>query len=297
MTQRLNRTLAALIFGLAAVWPQTGLANGRLVPVNFNDYSLNLHLRQADRVQATGPTAVSTGQITAAPCSALTASSPASWFATDSDGNVDTTTIVDSYPTSSTVVAPGFTYDCVPKDTEVVIIIYNQAYGTDPALVEKRTLQASPSQGLFFYALTTPDGSPLQEGKWRVAFYQGKTPLSTGEILLGGSADVDIAKQAVLQGAVVDARSGQPVVGARLFVLNPGVTVADFARDTVREDIFVQTRTDDQGQFAMWKPLERNTQYAMLIAADGYKLRGTDRLIIGDQADSPVNLEIKLAPK
>jgi hypothetical protein len=130
-----------------------------------------------------------------------------------------------------------------------------------------------------------------------VAFYQDKTPLSTGEILLGGRADVDVTTQAVLQGAVADLRSGQPVVGARIYVLNPGVTIADFTHDAKREDIYVQTRTDDQGQFALWKPLERNTQYAMLIAADGYKLRGTDRLIIGGQAPSPVTLDIKVVKR
>ena len=82
-----------------------------------------------------------------------------------------------------------------------------------------------------------------------------------------------------------------------VLVLNPGISVDEFARNTVRENVYVQTRTDDQGFFSMWKPLVRNEQYAMLIAADGYKLRGTDRLIITDEAASPVNLEIKVAPR
>ena len=301
MTQRLLRALAIFIFCMAALLPQTGLASGRPLPVEFSDYSgqanLTMRSRMAGRARQTAPAAAGTARNAAAPCDALIPSAPAAWFATDSDGNVDAATTVEAYPSGTTVLAPGFSYNCVPKDTEIVIIIYNQVFGTDPALVEKRTLQASSSEGVFFYALTTPDGSALQEGKWRVAFYQGKTPLSTGEILLGGAADVDVAKQAVLQGTVLDARSGQPVAGGMVLVLNPGISVDEFARNTVRENVYVQTRTDDQGFFSMWKPLVRNEQYAMLIAADGYKLRGTDRLIITDEAASPVNLEIKVAPR
>jgi hypothetical protein len=230
-------------------------------------------------------------------CEKLTADVPALWFSTDSDGNVDTDTTVKDYPADTTVIAPGFRYPCAPENTEVVVIIYNQAYGSDPALVDKRELQASPTPDVFYYALTTPDGSPLQEGSWRVAFYVGKSVLTAGEILLGGAASLDTAKQVVVQGTVTDLRTGQPVWQARIFVLNPGVSLQEFARNTRREDIFVQTRADAQGRFSLWKPLDRNVQYAMLIAADGYKLRGTDRLIIGDQAASPVNLDIKLVKR
>jgi hypothetical protein len=307
MRQRIIQATAAFALVLVTALPgaNPGLAHNQSLDVEFSDLNTaNTALalpvpapHVAARPQSTALKSPGTAQPAAATCTKLTASSPASWFATDSDGNVDTSTEVDNYPSGTIVIAPGFTYNCSPKDIDIVVIIYNQAYGNEPALVEKRTLPASPSAGVFFYALTTPDGTALQEGQWRVAFYQGKTPLSTGEILLGGSADVDVTKQAVLQGSVTDLRSGQPVVDARIFVLNPGVTVEDFAADTKREDVYVQTRTDDQGEFSFWKPLDRNTQYAMLIAAEGYKLRGTDRLIIGDQATSPVNLDIKVVQR
>jgi hypothetical protein len=233
----------------------------------------------------------------AKPCDKLSASQPASWFGTDADGNVDTTQTVDNYAAGSIVIAPGFTYPCAPADAEVVVIVYNQAYGSDPALIDKRTIQAGETEDTFFYGITTPDGSPLQEGQWRAAFYQDKTPLTTGDIIVGGNASVDVATQVVLQGAVTDGRTGQPVWQARIFVLNPGITVDQFRRDPQRDQIFAQTRTDAQGEFALWKPIERNTAYAMLIAADGYKLKGTDRLYVGDQAPSPVTLSIKLVKR
>jgi hypothetical protein len=69
----------------------------------------------------------------AAPCPGLNATTPISWFATDNAGNVDTSTEVDNYPTRTVVIAPGFQYDCAAKDTDIVVMVYNQAYGTDPA--------------------------------------------------------------------------------------------------------------------------------------------------------------------
>lgn len=303
MRQGLIRLVAACAFfaiTAAAALPRTGLANSNTVEAEFVNVNgtpsalLRTMTPQTRLLARQGEI----GHVNAqAPCDQLTVEKTALWFATDNDGNVDTETTVDSYDRGTTVIAPGFQYDCAPKDTEIVVIIYNQAYGSEPALVDKRALQASADPGAFFYALTTPDNSPLQEGKWRVAFYQGKVPISTGEILLGGAADVDTTTQAVVRGMVTDLRSGQPVWQARIFVLNPGVTVEEFARTTRREDVYVQTRADAQGQFSLWKPLERNTAYAMLIAADGYKLRGTNRLVIGDQAVSPVDLDIKLVKR
>jgi len=318
MRQRLIRHCIAFACFLAIGLPQAGLAQGRGVRAGFTDLptadSVNVpagvvlprsvgligiknghaavQLRQAQSPQAgyaelTAP---------AAACSKLSAGATA-WFTADADGNINTDTPVDAYPSGVTILAPGFKYACVPKDTDIVVIIYNEAYGDQPALVEKRTLHASPTAGVFFYGLTTPDGSELQDGKWRVAFYLGKTPLTTGEVLVGGATSLDAAQQALLQGTILDLRAGQPVAGARVFVLNPGVTIADFTRETRSEDIYAQTRSDDQGQFALWKPLERNTAYAMLIAADGYKLRGANNLTIGDDAESPVTLDIQVIRK
>jgi len=76
MTHPLNRTLAALVFGLATLLPQPGLAQGRPVQVDFKDYGLSLHLRQAStrrppvkgRLQRAGRRA---------DCTALTVSTPA----------------------------------------------------------------------------------------------------------------------------------------------------------------------------------------------------------------------------
>ena len=292
MRRHLYRTFSAVSCFIVIGLPQAGQAQAG-VTADFTDFpALVLHIAPFPPVARQH-----TRLAPVAACNQLTVRQPAVWFEADSAGNVNTDSTMDSYPSGATILAPGFAYDCVPKDTAIVIIIYNQSYGDQPALVEKRTLHASTGAGLFYYGLTTPDGSALQDGKWRVAFYQGKTSLATGEILVGGAADVDTASQAVLGGAVSDLRSGQPIAGARIFVLNAGVSIADFTRDPRRGDIFAQTRSDEQGQFSLWKPLSRNTAYAVLIAADGYRLRGANHLTIGDAAESPVNLEIQLMPK
>jgi hypothetical protein len=292
-TKIIRSTIAFICF-LAVGLPQAGLAGGRGVQADFTDLpaeSTELRLEQTHV-----PAAVLLPQADTAACAKLSAGAT-TWFAADADGNIDTGKPVDSYPRGVTILAPGFKFACAPKDAEIVVIIYNEAYGDQPALVEKRTLAASPTPGVFFYGLTTPDGLALQDGRWRVAFYLGKTLLTTGEVLVGGATSMDATQQALLQGTVIDLRTGQPVAGARVFVLNPGVTIVEFTRETRSEDIYAQTRSDDQGQFALWKPLQHNTAYAMLIAADGYKLRGANNLTIGDDAETPVNLDIQIIKK
>lgn len=308
MRQHVIRAFVAILSFIAFGLPQTGLAHGSGVQADFIDLpaagpvtgsllkpaALSSLRYGADATPSQRPAGEMAA--TALTCAKLSAGST-TWFAADADGNVDTAKEVDTYPTGATILAPGFKFACAPKDVDIVVIIYNEAYGDQPALVEKRTLRASPTSGVFFYGLTTPDGSALQDGKWRVAFYLGKTPLTTGEVLVGGASSMDETLQALLQGTVLDLRTGQPVVGARIFVLNPGVTIAGFTRETRGEDIFAQTRSDDQGQFALWKPLQRNTAYAVLIAADGYRLRGANNLTIGDDAASPVALDIQIIKK
>ncbi|HEY3290820.1 MAG TPA: carboxypeptidase-like regulatory domain-containing protein [Anaerolineae bacterium] len=307
MRQHFIRAFVAVFSFIAFGLPQAGLAHGSGVQADFMDWPTAGPMADVPqrpvtlsslRNNATAPlqSPADEGTATALTCTKLTASST-TWFAADASGNVDTSKEVDTYPTGATVLAPGFQFACAPKDVDIVVIIYNESYGDQPALVEKRTLRASPTAGVFFYGLTTPDGSALQDGKWRVAFYLGKTPLTTGEVLVGGATSMDVTLQALLQGTVTDLRTGQPVAGARVFVLNPGVTIANFTHQTRSEDIFVQTRSDDQGQFALWKPLQRDTAYAVLIAADGYRLRGANNLTIGDDATSPVALDIQVIKK
>ncbi len=270
---------------------------GRGVQADFTDVTAEISLpRVIDVGAATSPRTHLSDPHLAAACTKLSAGKTA-WFASDADGNVDTGLSVDAYDEGVTILAPGFKYACAPKDVDIVVIIYNESYGDQPALVDKHTLRASPGAGVFYYGLTTPDGQPLQNGQWRVAFYLGKTVLSTGEVVVGGKTSMDATQQAVLQGTIKDLRTGKPVAGARVFILNPGVTIADFTSDARNEAIYAQTRTDDQGQYALWKPLDRNTTYAMLIAADGYKLRGANNLTIGSDAETPVTLDVQIIKK
>jgi len=312
MRHRLIRACIALVSFFAIGLPQAGFASSRGVQADFTDLPIVISApvsAGAQLLRSVGLIGITNGvadvqrrqeqavlKAPAAACTKLSAGAT-TWFAADADGNVDTAKEIDTYPSGAIILAPGFKYACTPKDVEIVVIIYNEAYGDQPALVEKRTLRASPTAGVFFYGLTTPDGSPLQNGKWRVAFYLGKTPLTTGEVLVGGATSMDATQQALLQGTITDLRTGQPVAGARIFVLNPGLTIADFTHETRGEDIYAQTRSDDQGQFSLWKPLQRNTAYAVLIAADGYKLRGANNLTIGDDAESPVAIDIQVIKK
>ena len=77
---------------------------------------------------------------------------------------------------------PIFQYDCVPKKTTIVTIF---SLDGETVFNDKEPLKASNSSGVYGYPLATTDDSPMDEGEWSVEFFNNKTRLTSGSVIVG----------------------------------------------------------------------------------------------------------------
>ncbi|PWH20232.1 MAG: hypothetical protein DDG58_03125 [Ardenticatenia bacterium] len=128
----------------------------------------------------------------AAACTKMQISNPALWFATDKKGNVYPDKIVKRYPTGTTVIASGFEYNCIPKNTTIGVVYYYGGFDTEPVFSDSHKESPDNKSGVFWWYIGYEDGSPLPEGDWQVEWYINKKLASKGEITVGGGTKDDI---------------------------------------------------------------------------------------------------------
>jgi hypothetical protein len=227
------------------------------------------------------------GNLAAQACSKMTASDVA-WVTLTEDGDIDEQ--VDAYDSGVTEITPLFEYNCIPKKTTLVTVF---TYNGEQVYSDKESLKASNTEGLYAYPLITTDDSAFDEGEWGVEFYNNKTLLTSGTILVGGSGE-DTSTVTVV-GTVKDAKSKKAIKGAIILVLVPGVTIQDFIDGGQKdEDVFTAAQSDSKGQFELESPLDRNTEYSIIAVAKGYKPVGQDGFVIADEDPNPLQLDITM---
>jgi hypothetical protein len=140
--------------------------------------------------------------------------------------------------------------------------------------------------------LFTKDDSPLEDGEYGVAFYINKKLIAEGTVIVGGYGP---AQEAVtVQGTVVDSRSGRPIRGAVVVVLNEGVSAEDWLKNGSDDDVFAFAETDSKGEFVLSKPIPVGVPHDFLAGAKGYRLVVEKGWTIEDATEDPLILEIKL---
>ncbi|MCC6190059.1 MAG: hypothetical protein IT318_13570 [Anaerolineales bacterium] len=60
-------------------------------------------------------------------------------------------------------------------------------------------------------------------------------------------------------------------------------------------DVYIEAQTTIRGLFALPDPLERNVEYALLVAAEGYQPQGYAGMAITGDLEEPVVIDIELA--
>lgn len=227
----------------------------------------------------------------AATCSKLKASEVA-WVTLNDDGEIEDQ--VDSYPSETTLITPLFEYNCVPKKITVVTVF---TLDGEPVFTDKETLKATKSRGIYAYSLGTEDETALPEGEWGVEFYNSKTLLTSGTIVVGdgGGGEVPEGETVTVQGVVRDKKTKKPIKAAVILVLNPGVTVEEWV-DGGQEDeaVFTAGKTDSKGQFVLESELERDVEYSLIVVAKGYKPIGYDGFVVTEDDPDPLDLNIAM---
>jgi hypothetical protein len=223
----------------------------------------------------------------AAACTKMTASEVA-WVTLTEDGEIDEQ--VDAYESGTTVITPYFEYNCVPKKTTIVSVF---SLDGEQIYSDKEPLKANNAKGGYGYPLSTTDESPVDEGTWSVEFYNNKTLLTSGEIVVGEGGGGSSA--VTLQGTVKDAKTKKAIKGAIVLVLQPGVTIDKFIKGGQKDsDVYTAGQTDSKGQFVLPDQLERSTEYSLIAVAKGYKPVGQDKFVVADSDPDPLDLNITL---
>jgi hypothetical protein len=279
--------LIAALFGASA---QTTLARGQA--------AVAPEPRVLDAPQLAGPdvrpmpaSLVSTPPL--AGCSKLQASDVA-WVTLTDEGDIDEQ--VEAYPPETNLITPLFEYNCVPKKASIVTIFKLDG---EEVFSDKESVKATNAKGIYAYPLGTDDNSPLPEGVWEVEFYNNKTLLTSGQILVGGEGTIenptDTGHKITVGGLITDKKSKKPIKNAVVLVLKPGITVQDFIDGGKKDkDVFTAGQSDTKGQFVLNDQLERNVDYSIIVVAKGYKATAADGIAATDDDPDPLVLNITM---
>ncbi len=222
-----------------------------------------------------------------AACTKMTASDVA-WVTLTEEGDIDEQ--VESYPPETALITPIFEYPCVPKK---VTIVTSFSLDGEVVFTDKETLKSSSASGLYGYPLGTTDGSPMDEGTWGVQYFNNKTKLTAGEVVVG--VDGQGSDTVTVEGTVKDKKTKKAIKGATIIVLNPGVTVEDWVDGgQSKDDVYTAGQTNSKGQFTLEDSLTRNETYSLIIVAKGYKTVATDSFMIDDDVEDPAQLDITM---
>ena len=268
--------LTAALLGAALIILATVFSASATTPLMRSETPLNLPPAQPELALAT--------------CSKMSGSEVI-WVTLTEDGDIDEE--VDSYAPDTTLITPVFEYNCVPKKTTLVTLFKLDG---EEVFSDKESLKASNAKGIYAYPLGMEDDSALPEGAWEVEFYNNKTLLTSGEVIVGEDTGGDTPSEKVTVGGLVsDKKSKKPIKNATIIVLKPGVTVQKFIDGGQKDkDVFTAGQTDSKGQFVLEDQLTRNTEYSIIVVAKGYKATAADGFTVGDDDPDPLVLNITM---
>ncbi len=213
----------------------------------------------------------------------------------------DEAEVVEEYPDDALVIAPAFEYTCVPKNTKITTVLTLEG---ESVFTDKESVKASTKKGEYVIAINNGE-DPIPAGNWGVEFYNNKTLLTSGEIVVGAACeegdegcdggnggDGDTVS---VEGSIGDKRTKKGIKGAVFIVLNPGESLEEWIEaGQPEESVYTFASTDSKGKFVLEDPLERNQPYAVIAAAKGYKWTGSEEFAVSDEDEDPLVLNILL---
>jgi len=255
-------------------------------------------------------------------CPKMEVSDPALWFDVDENGDPDLDTPVDSYPSEVVAIVAGLEYNCVPAKTAITAIFYSLNYSGDkPWHTSEIRLAPTDKPGILWRGVRFKDRRPIPDGDYRVEFFLGKQLLSTGEVTVGVQKEEEEQEQTEepgqaqeqerrqeqepeerrqrdnkvqIEGRIIDGGTQQPIKGAVFVVLNPGVTVAQWADyGYPPSDILTANKTDRTGRFRQ-PGIERGVEYSVVAWALSYNPWYYDGFMLSDDDPDPYQLTIEL---
>ncbi len=145
--------------------------------------------------------------------------------------------------------------------------------------------------------------SGMPDGNYHIELYAGQDLklLTQSDVVVGGgtnSGPSQPSNQGVVtvSGQVVDADSKNPLPGAEVYVLNPGITFDQWKTNNLANaDIFSYAKADDQGNYVLPDKLALNVGYSFVVYVDGYSITYGDNLTWTSQDPINYQMDIKMS--
>ena len=217
--------------------------------------------------------------------------------ATYSPEGCDLGDVVTSYPTSTLCLGARFDYSGMTAGE----LVREQWYLNGEQAAEYSYSWEWETEGSFGTYLPNK-GDPLPEGEYYVEIYagsnnnligtSGSVPVGTGG---GGGTTPPVSSgdTITVYGIVTDADTGNPISGAYVFILSPGITYDQWQSENFADKyIEASLKTTGSGGYSI-SEIPRNTLFTIVFAADGYLDKFGDNL----QATSsdPEQFELNVA--
>ena len=87
-----------------------------------------------------------------------------------------------------------------------------------------------------------------------------------------GASASSSSGEVTVSGTIIYSDSGNPIDGAIIVVLNPGVDVETWLDSGSDDDVWQFFEVGADGEFAFLLPFLRGLEYPVLVGADGYEL-------------------------
>ena len=194
---------------------------------------------------------------------------------------------INSYQGSVLCIAAGFEYSGM---TDGEILVENW-YLNNEKVAEYSYAWEWGESGLFGTYLPN-EGNPMPDGSYRVELFAGdaQTPMGNSpEVSVSGSGgggggqsqQPSSGDTITVYGLIYDAATNNPISGAYVFVLSPGVTYEEWQAGNFSEDVVeAYLETGANGQYEI-TGIPRETEFTLVFAAQGYYDSYADNLVAG----------------
>ncbi len=144
------------------------------------------------------------------------------------------------------------------------------------------------------------NGDPMPAGEYYLEMHAGnddKLIGASGTVTVGDGGTtpppVSSGDTVTVYGVITDADTGNPISGAYVFVLSPGMTYDQWEKENYTDKyILASLKTDGSGSYSV-SDIPRSTQITIVFAADGYRDKFGDNLVIA--SSDPDRLELNVA--
>lgn len=139
----------------------------------------------------------------------------------------------------------------------------------------------------------------LSDGTWTLILYANNREIQRGSMTVGKARPQPppVANGVVLAGQVVDANTQNPISGAVVVILKPGVTAQQWIQAQLSQDmVAAAAQTAQDGSFRTAPPVARGQTYSVLVFASGYQARDFEgALQLASDAPSVIQLDQPIA--